>query len=257
MSAASSIPPAVEEKQRPDLVQIKSLSGGTVRSGTISKHVREGALSQVDSEDPSEGVTASSKAAPDSLLAVPAPDMDSSPERFKQWRQTMEGLLDGQRIEEDLHRELGLSPASLSISAKPDNGRPPTAAKIFPADLGRGQSLRRTATDGSNNSSHRATASTDTGLPETDARMPRSAALQVPANTVPISRDLSQNAPGMTGNEDTKVSNVSSRESLDVGSPSTNTEELELQGKILAAEMFDGDETHVKKEQVAKYIGGR
>lgn len=250
ISAAASSPAAVEEQQL-DPAQIKSLSNGTVRSDTISRHVREGALSQVDSEDHGDYVTA---AAPDSLIAGPAPDIDSSPERFRQWRQTMEGLLDGQGIEEDLHRELGLSAASLSISAKGDKGPP----KVFPADLGRGQSLRRTATEGSKKKSNLTTASSDTGVPEEEPKTSRlESSLQVPTDSIPLNRPLSPNAPGMPASEEFKASRLSSRASLDIGSPSVDTAELELQGKTLAAEMFDGDETHVKTEQIAEYIGGR
>jgi hypothetical protein len=256
--SGTSATPAMEEAPRAP-TGTNSHSNGTIRSGTISRHVREGALSQIDAEDSSNYVTAISNAAPDEATDTATSTNDSSPEKFNQWRQTMEGLLDGQGIEEDLHRELGLSAASLSISAKDDREIPSMATKVFPADLGRGSSFKRPMPEESGTLRTLNMPFADADATKQDAAKSRSqSSLQPVANAIALSRPLSLHV-SPTKTIELPSSRVSSRVSLDerVISPSADINELDMQGKTLAEEMFEGDETRVKKEKIAEFIGDR
>lgn len=254
VAAASSA--AIED---PPVIAARATShrDDTIRSSRVSRHVREGALSQINANDDqsSRGVAALS-----STTEEPSAALDSSPERFRQWKRTMEGLLDGQGIEEDLHRELGLSAASLSSFVKGNTESTiPVAqvAKVFPANLGRSQSVKRTETGGSHGSSALATPPEGVVASEKDETGSHlSHSLQGPAGSISLSQPISLNGQGITVNEDIKALRASSS-LTNFTSMSEDDDELELYGKTLAAEMYNGDETHVKKEQVAAYLGGR
>jgi hypothetical protein len=237
-----------------------------VRASRVSRHVREGALSQIDA-----GVETSDKEIHDPAQALSGTDVP--PDSFNDWKQTMEGMLDGERIEEDLHRELGIpvtcmgalpavDHASASLAQKPrsliveggqlDDGRGlKQNSEISPQSgiaIGDNGSTP-TAPDGSvPRASH-----SDTPPPETmrisdSHSIPRRSSSHQPS---PPGINAVSPPPGPQGNP--------SQLPLPIAAPASlpkEAEDPELYGKMLATELYHEDETHIHKEDVAEYLGG-
>lgn len=275
----SSISPAtspitIQEADPLDLAVEETKSSETARINRVSRHVREGALSQVDSGGD----------APD--IAAPSPEVETSPDSFRKWKQTMEGMLDGKRVEEDLPRELGIPVANLGAFdpstdvPSGDSGKPkPTQANVGSGQLVDSAKVRNHF-KGSGSTAQSAIAK-DNNFSATDKPISTSAPLSrlnsSPTSNVAIAQEQSKSsldAPTHPLRSDRTCIQPQSRDGhsgasdlsaqvSDHSFKATGTDFLpkeaddpELYGKMMATQIFDEDETHVRKGDVAAYLGG-
>ncbi|KAJ9114332.1 hypothetical protein QFC22_005784 [Naganishia vaughanmartiniae] len=258
-----------------------------IHSKRMSRHVREGALSQFEGlvDDCCDSASTAQKEG-SALLESPRL-LDSSPERFRQWKETMEEIIDGEGVESNLPRELGISAASMSLVPVYHARQPPTESQGQFTSVGRHPSTELRPTNGFKESAvfHSA------NPPSVDERTTLLATRpsEVEDRT---EEQIGQSLPNVTPSsfekfhkeQDDDFPMMLKRGSLTIAQPSFVTrgvswgamagtanamapdsqasldpkafDELELQGKELAAEMFDGNEQHVPKDKVAEYLGG-
>ncbi|KAJ9096382.1 hypothetical protein QFC21_005204 [Naganishia friedmannii] len=278
---------AVEEDkpQGRELDQSPSREG--FHSKRMSRHVREAALSQFEGlEDVAQDSTFAARKQSSGLLESPML-LDSSPERFRQWRETMEGIIDGEGVENDLPRELGISAASLTLAPVYPVKQPPTEAQVHSTSFAPHVSMDAKPTNGKTES-----AVTNTVIPSSGDRRSSLASTQCYRVAGQTEEKIGLSVPkvvlttpeNVRKEQDDAFPLLLKRGSLAIAQPkfakrgiswgamagtmnaassdiqahsdTVASDELELQAKELAAEMFDGNEEHVPKDKVAEYLGG-
>lgn len=219
-------------------------------------------------------------------IAAPSSEVETSPDSFKKWKQTMEGMLDGERVEEDLPRELGIPVASLeAVDPATDvhsggSGKPkPTRANVESEQLvdsdkarnpfkGSGSSAQSANTQDGNFSTTNEPVLRSASPSHLNPSLTSNVAIaqeqsqsSLDASTHPLRSDRTCIQP-QSRDEHIGASNLSTQVS-DHSFKATGTDSLpkeaddpELYGKMMAMQIFNEDEMHVCKGDVAAYLGG-
>lgn len=262
-------PVAVQEANPLETAASISKSTETVRANRVSRHVREGALSQIDA-----GVERSVKEVHDPAQALPG--VNVSPDSFNDWKQTMEGMLDGERIEEDLHRELGIPVTSIgtpsgkdlaaaSLERKPG---PLTAEGDERASFDQDRGLRQSAVSpvqfGIANDGNGSIPTGPVGsAPQTShSESPAPESMGIP-DSHSIPRRSSFHQASQPGSNAISPPLEPQENPIQLHSPIAapkallnEAEDPELYGKMLATEIYHDNEAHIQKEEAAEYLGG-
>jgi hypothetical protein len=283
---SSTATPLEEDKPR-GRQQDQNPSREDIHSNRMSRHVREGALSQIEGFGDDDLVSDSASRKERSAFLESPILLDSSPERFRQWRKTMEGIIDGEGVEKHLPRELGISAASLTLAAASPVQESPIETLKHRASLERQPPADTHLTNGTKepiiiNIANLTTS--DRQLPLASTQPYRVASRTEEESGHTLSKGIPTDPRDFRGERDDAFPLLLKRGSLAISQPSFPSRsiswgamagtsnvtasddqarsmprasvELDLQAKELAAGMFEGNEEHVPKDKVAEYLGG-